>query len=689
MTKFKNKNSRVDISAEKLNLKPFRTFLGYVKPYTFQMFISLLLIAVITVIELLNPLMIMVAIDDIVQKDDIHIGIYEGYGDFTGVKYGDKFYSTVTHNYRKPKSVTRMVRINDTYFFVNEDMKIDKKTLLVYSDDKYYVMVDGRPVFINKADDNFVNAIITANKHNLYSIFIIFALLLILLFLLQYLSAIIRNIVGQRIIYDLRVKIFNHIMKMDIAYFERNPIGRLVTRTTNDVKNIHTMYTGVLLNGIKDLALVIGIVIMMFYLNVKLAIVSILLLPIHIFSLFLYRTFLLKLQRNIKLKVAEINSKLSEYISGMKLIQLYTAEKEYSEDFITTNIEYKRVEKKRVRLYSFFSGFLPFIMGVTPLVILFYATPKVIEGTLEIGLVVAFIRYTYSYFKPLNMFSSRFSILQSAMASMERIIIILKTEPEILNKENGDEFRQLEKNIEFKNVSFSYNKKQSSTDVLRDVSIRIEKGKTIALVGHTGSGKSTIISLINRFYEVENGKITFDGKDIKNFDIFSLRKKIAVVLQDTFLFSDTILENIRLYDESITLEDVKEAARIVNADKLIEKLEGGYNYVLKEDGKELSEGERQLISFARAIVYKPTLLILDEATSSIDSETEALIQDAIEKLKANFTLLVIAHRLSTINTADKIVVLKNGKVIETGKHDDLMKIKNGLYQKLYRLDFAD
>ncbi len=679
-----NKIYNQDIAAENLNLKPFREFLSYVKPHTFKMIISIVLIAITAFIEILNPIIIMISIDDVINNTDITLGVYEEYSDVTGINYGNKFYSTVSHNYREPDSEVRLLKIEEDYFFVPNNIVVPEKLKLEVSDGMYYLRTDKKAVLLNIADANFVNSIISQSRLNLLYMLILFSVLLLFRFILGYLNTLIRNSVGQKIVYNLRTKVFRHILSMDVSYFEKNPIGRLVTRTTNDIKNIHLMYTNVLLNGLKDLVIIIGIIITMFALNYKLALITVCLLPILILALVLYRMYSMRVQRKLKVKLAVINSRLSEYISGMKLIQVFTAEKEYYDDFVKINKEYKTLEKKRVTLNSLFSPFFLFLTGVAPVIILLYSVDKIMAGTLEIGLVVAFIKYSSDYYRPLNEFSSRFSVMQSAMASMERVIIVLNTENDIVNSPRAKNIKSITKGINFDNVYFKYDKKEGADYILKDINIDIPKGSNLALVGYTGSGKTTIISLISRFYDVDKGSIKIDDTDIRNIDLLSLRSMIGVVLQDVFLFSDTILENIRLYDETISLEDVKRAAELVNADKIINKLDGGYNYVLKEDGKELSEGERQLISFARAIAHKPKILILDEATSSIDSETEALIQQAIERIKQNFTLIVIAHRLSTIKSADNIVVLSEGKIVEAGRHDELMN-KDGLYKKLYML----
>ncbi|PID82875.1 MAG: antibiotic ABC transporter ATP-binding protein [Clostridiales bacterium] len=675
-----------DIKADKLNLKPFRIFLSYLKPHTFKIFISILLIGIVTFIQILSPIMVMISVDDIIKNDDVSIGIYENYSDITGIKYGDKFYSTVTHNYKKPNSIARMVKYDDKYFFVQKGVMLDKSSIRISTDGKYYVKINGKHIFLNDADENFVNALRDKNRKNLYYIMIGFGILLIFYFIFGYLNTVVRNKIGQEIVYGLRMKVFNHLLFMNMGYFEKNPTGRLVTRTTNDIKNIHLMFTGVIMNSIKDLVLVSAIVVTMFNIDFKLTIVTLSLLPLYIILLLFYKTKAIKLQRKLKIKIANINSKLSEYITGIKQIQIFTVEKEYLDEFDEINRKYKNVRQKEVKLDSFFIAFLGFILNVTPIIILYYAYNKVYDRVLELGVVLAFIRYSNDFYRPLTQFAERFQILQSAMASIERLLIIFDAKPTIVDTKKAVDLEAIKSGISFKNVYFSYLKTDSKKYVLENINLNIKSGETTALVGHTGSGKTTIVNLINRLYDIDEGSILIDNNSIKSYKVASIRKKISVVLQDTFLFSDSVFENIRMYNKNISLDDVKRAAKIVNADKVIENLDGGYDYVFKENGRELSEGERQLISFARAVVVNPNILILDEATSSIDSKTEKLIQSAIETIKQSTTLIVIAHRLSTVKNADKIVVLNDGKIVEQGNHNELISL-DGLYSKLYNLDF--
>jgi len=469
-----------------------------------------------------------------------------------------------------------------------------------------------------------------------------------------------------------------------MSYYEKNPIGRLVTRVTNDMNNINEMYANVVVGFIKDFVILFGTMVIMVRMDWKLSLLCFSTLPIVIFVSFLFRKYIRAVQRVIKLKIAEINATLSENISGMKIIQLFNKEKYMDETFDQVNTDHLNAWLKEVNIYAIFRPSMNLIYSMTLALLIFFGGNNFIKGTVELGVMVAFITYIQQYFRPIFDLSEKFNIMQAAMASLERILMILddderiKNDPTILLEEpfKGD--------IEFENVNFSYNPNEQ---ILKNVSFKINAGETVAIVGATGSGKTTITSLIGRFYDIQSGCIKIDGQPIKEMDLQFLRSQIAVVLQDVFLFAGSIRDNITLGEE-LSDEQVKEVATFVNASHFIDKLDETYDYILTEKGSTLSAGQRQLLSFARALAFDPSILILDEATSNIDTETELLIQDAITKLIKNRTTIIIAHRLSTIQHANKIIVMHKGEICEMGTHQELLEQK-GRYYDLYLLQYQD
>ncbi|PIE76881.1 MAG: hypothetical protein CSA13_02305, partial [Clostridiales bacterium] len=489
----------------------------------------------------------------------------------------------------------------------------------------------------------------------------------------------------QKVIYNMREHLFKHISYLNLKYFDSNPVGRLVTRITNDLTNINEMYTSVLLTLVKDSLLLVGILTIMLKIDRKLTLVSLLTFPLVVLATYLFRRNIRPIQRKLKLRLAIINAKLSEFISGMNIIQIFAVEDKFLKNFQESNDSYLSATLEDIRVYGVFRPAMNLIYSFGLIVLLLYGSAQVMNYTIQLGVLIAFTRYIKQFYQPIFDFSEKFNIMQSAMASAERMYLIEQTDNPIKNAAPAKDIKKIKGEICFKNVWFAY---QAEDYVLKDVSFEIKAGETVAIVGHTGSGKTTITNLISRFYDINRGQITIDGIDIQQLDKKQLRRHIGMVLQDVYLFSDSIKENIRLYDSKISDKRVIEAAQYVNAKPFIEALDGQFNYVLKERGAEFSVGQRQLLSFARALAYNPSILILDEATSSIDSETEMLIQDAIVKLAKKRTSIVIAHRLSTIVNADKIIVINNGRICEIGKHDELIK-NRGLYYDLYRLQYSD
>jgi ABC-type multidrug transport system fused ATPase/permease subunit len=479
------------------------------------------------------------------------------------------------------------------------------------------------------------------------------------------------------------MKAFSHLQNLSVSFFDRSPVGRLVTRLTNDIQNVHEMFTSVLINLFRDVILLIGIVMILLHLHRGMALISFSVIPlIFVITLFFSRRAR-DAFREIRFKIAQMNSFLQENFAGIQVVQLFRREEENSRQFQKINEAHYLANMRQITLYAFFVPFVEILSSGAIGLLIWYGGGKVIQEAISLGVLVAFLSYIRMFFQPIRDLSEKYNILQSAMASLERIFGLLDQEKKIhpsLSPIKGT----IKGNIEFQQVSFSYNGKDR---VLNEVSFSVREGETIAIVGATGAGKTSLLSLFERFYELEEGKILLDGIDIRERDISDLRSQIGLVMQDTFLFAGDIEENIRLGDQRANGARVKEAARVVNADKFIERLANQYQTRVGEGGEVLSAGQRQLLAFARALYANPKVLILDEATSHVDPETDRFIQEGLTRLLKGRTAIVIAHRLSTIQYADRIIVLHKGRVREIGTHAELMARK-GLYYRLYQLQFG-
>jgi ATP-binding cassette, subfamily B, multidrug efflux pump len=537
-----------------------------------------------------------------------------------------------------------------------------------------------RPILMGITIDDFIKKgdIPSLNRMGIY-----FVLLVLAGFLFNLLQIYILSYTGQSIIYNIRQQLFSHLQKLPLSYFDKNPIGRLVTRITNDTETLNDMYTNVLVTLLKDFAILIGTVVIMFRLNVRLTLIILATMPFVVILTVIFRIRIRKVYRNVRTTLAKINSSISENISGIRIIQLFNKEKPNFEKFNETGREYYKASMNEVITFGLFRPVIEMLASLAIALLVWYGGANVLEGTLTFGVLYAFVNYVGLLFQPINDLAEKYNILQSSMAASERIFIILDTTEEEDNGTLSLNLNTARKDIEFKNVWFAYNENDW---VLRDVSFKVPAGKTVAIVGATGAGKTSIISLLSRFYEIQKGEILIGDLNIKEISKDTLRKSIGVVLQDVFLFSGKLKDNIRLNEESISDERIEEVARYVNADDFIRNLPQGYEEEVMERGSTLSSGQRQLLAFARALAFDPAVLVLDEATSNIDTETELLIQDALAKLTKDRTTIVIAHRLSTIQHADQIIVLHKGKVRETGTHQELLAAK-GMYHSLYQLQY--
>jgi ATP-binding cassette subfamily B protein len=491
--------------------------------------------------------------------------------------------------------------------------------------------------------------------------------------------------VGQSVLNDIRTKLFEHIHKLSLSYYDKNPVGKLVTRVTNDVEVLNQLFSSGLVMMIADIMLIFWIIGFMFYTNTELALITLAVLPLLMLVTTFFRKKVRVLFRDLRNEVSKMNSFLNEFISGITTVKLFTQEKRLAENFNQINSTTRELNIRTVFYYAIFYPAVELISAIAIGLILWYAGGNILSGIMTVGMLIAFIQYAEMFFRPVRDLSEKYTTLQSAMASSERIFSLLDTEVFLSDNQGAKNISTIKDSIVFDNVSFSYDNEKW---VLKNINFKINKGETIAIVGATGSGKSSLINLLCRFYDFQEGKILIDGTDIKDIKQVSLREKIALVMQDVFLFSRTVSENISLGNENINMEKIKNAAKALGAYNFIEKLPNKFATEVSERGQTLSSGQVQLISFCRAYASNPDILILDEATSSIDTETEQLIEKSLEILLKDRTSIVIAHRLSTIKRADRIIVLHKGEIREIGTHDELLE-KQGIYAKLYQLQYKE
>ncbi|WP_425347873.1 ABC transporter ATP-binding protein [Sedimentibacter saalensis] len=502
-------------------------------------------------------------------------------------------------------------------------------------------------------------------------------------FVLGYAQAMILARAGQKIIYNIRMEIFTHLNDLSISFFNKNPIGRLVTRVANDTEALNEMYTSVIVNILKSLFVLIGVVITMFNYNVKLSLLTFTVIPFIAVFTFAFESASKKIYREIRSKISALNAFISEHVSGMKIVQIFAVENEIFHKFKSEN---EKLRKENIKQLFAFSIYNPtnYLMNITAIsILLWFGGKMVMEGVVSIGTIVVFQRYISKFFEPIQELAEQLNIVQSAMAASERIFGLMDEVPEVMDSENAVEVESFKGSIEFRNVWFSYKEDEW---ILKDVSFKVNPGESVAFVGATGAGKTTIQNLICRYYDIQKGDIFIDGINIKDIKVSDLRKNIGQMLQDVFLFSGDIKSNIRLQNDTITDEEIIEASKYVNAHSFISKLPNQYDEHVIENGAAFSAGQRQLISFARTLAFKPDILILDEATANIDTETEVLIQDALKKLMKGRTTLIVAHRLSTVQNSSKIIVMHKGEIREEGTHQELLSNK-GIYYKLYKLQY--
>ncbi len=543
------------------------------------------------------------------------------------------------------------------------------------------VLTPIRPLLVSYAIDDHVAI---GDYKGLLNITIILIILLTLTGIFQFLHTYLSGWIGQYIIKDIRVNLYEHLLKMQLKFFDRTPIGRLVTRNVSDIETLAEVFSQGLAALIADVIQLVFILIFMFYLDWKLTLVSLSTFPLLVISTYIFKEKIKHAFNEVRTAVSNLNSFVQEHITGMSIVQIFNSEKREYEKFKSINEEHREANIKSVLYYSIYYPVSEVIQALGIGLIVWFGAKGVIQEYATFGDLTAFIMYLNMFFRPIRQIADRYNTLQMGIVSSSRIFDLLDDSDQIPN--NGHYIpEQLEGKLEFKNVWFAYNDEDY---VLKDISFNADKGKTIALVGATGAGKSSVINLLSRFYDINKGEILIDGVPVKDYELNALRNNIGVVLQDVFLFSNTIEANINLGNYEISRKKIYEAAELVGATSFIERLPGKLEYNVMERGATLSVGQRQLISFIRAMVYDPKIIVLDEATSSVDSETEELIQNAIQKMMAGRTSIVIAHRLSTIQNAHNILVLDHGKIVEEGNHNVLMA-KNGYYTQLYNMQYKE
>lgn len=549
------------------------------------------------------------------------------------------------------------------------------------------ILIATQPLFTKVAVDEHITP---KRTEGLWLFAFMFFGVFLLRFVFSYVQEVLLNTVGQRVMFDIRTELFTKLQRQEVAYFDNYPVGRTMTRLTSDVDALNELFTSGVIDVLGDLVVIFAIIGLMFWMDWKLAIISLVTVPLLFTATNWFRKHARVGFDKVRTRNARLNAFLQEYISGAQTVQLFNAEDRAKARFRKINDDYRRANIETIYYYAIFYPLVDLIGAVGIAVVIFAFGAETLYGfsaagsALTVGILASFIQYSLQLFQPIRDLSDKFNVFQAAVVASHRIFILLDREIEITSPETPARTGRAAGRIEFKNVWFAY---KGEDWVLRDVSFKVEPGESIALVGHTGSGKTTVTNLLMRFYDVQRGSILLDGVDVREWDLKSLRSNFAVVLQDVFLFSGTVADNIRLGNKAIDDHRIRWAAGEVMADRFIRKLDGGYDFEVRERGAGLSVGEKQLISFARALAFDPKLLILDEATSSIDTETEQLIQLAVDRVMEDRTSMVVAHRLSTIQRCDRIIVMHHGEIREIGSHAELLA-ERGLYWRLYQLQYS-
>ncbi|MBI9031548.1 ABC transporter ATP-binding protein [bacterium] len=711
------RNAGMDFDEIKKNILDRRliaNLLKYLKPYIWMVILSLIVLFLIAGIELVLPLITKSALDDfiipnkqiyitqtqenkeqleeILDEDSYYISSYNGTISFIidsqEVKRVQKLFPEKMSGYKIDKELFYVVPYNTRNIQIITDNKLEQ-TLTEISDE-HLALPYSAVKNLSAADILNLNKQIDyklLGKRNIVINFWILGLIYLsfisLRFVFQFLQTYMTRYFSQHAMNDLRTDLYRHLQKMPTSFFDKNPVGRLVTRVTNDIRSIDEMLAAGVITIVQDVIMIVIIIAIMLTLNWELALISFITIPFVIILINIFKKKTRKIYRVVRKKLAALNATLAEHMSGVKIINLFNQRDIKMAHFDQLNQEYFETNYSQLKLFAFFRPIIHVMSQVSVALILWYGGGQILDGIITIGTFTAFTFYVTRLFQPINEFSEKFNILQGAMAGAERIFDLMEDEQD----DYRDELtlnKIFDGKIEFRNVWLAYNPDEW---VLKDVSFTINPGEKVALVGHTGSGKTSIVNLILGMYPYQKGDILIDGKPLTSYSLHDIRQNIGIVQQDVFLFSGTIKDNILLNNENLDDNRMIEVAKHVNVDTFIQQLPGKYYEPVMERGSTFSVGQRQLIAFARVLAYNPSIFILDEATSNIDTETEILIQDALQKIMENRTSIIIAHRLSTIQHSDRIIVLHKGKIIEEGNHQELLR-KEGLYYDLYRLQYS-
>ena len=658
-----------------------KRLLTYLKPHKFVMTAATVLVLFIIVVELYRPIIIGDAIDDYINGyyTPYHVTTESGDG---AVSYGDVFLTKSGNTDTADSQYYQLLLYNEHYYLAEEitastcEMleSADTKTLASYIEDHALSPLSSEQLKELRHYD-FLGILGAAA---------LYLLMLLLGFVLNALDTWMLQKMGQQIIFTMREEVFSHIHSLSLNFFNTTPVGKLVTRVSNDTEAVNELFSTILVKLFKNIVKIIGYAVVMLSIDVRMAACSFLLLPLVTGLTFFFRYMSRKAYQITRNKITDLNTFLSEHISGMKLIQIFAREKEKYEQFKTKSQELYAANWREVMTFAIFRPSIYLVSVIATIIVIGSGSISVLNGMLSLGTLFIFITYISSFFEPIQELAEQFGTLQSSLASAEKIFTILDEEPQIVSPANPKPVT-IQGRIEFRHVWFAYEKEDY---ILKDVSFTIEPGQKVAFVGATGAGKSSILNLIGRYFDIQKGEILIDGVNIKEIDTDVLRRAIGQVQQDVFIFTGDIKSNISLNNEEISLADIRHAAQIVHADSFIEKMPGGYDAPVTERGSTLSAGQRQLLSFARTLAYQPSILVLDEATANIDTETESLITSALEHLMKGRTTIMVAHRLSTIQHADNIIVMHHGRIQESGTHQKLLA-QNGLYKNLYNLQLVE
>lgn len=654
--------------------------LAYMKDYVKEAILALVLVLVITCLELYRPMLIGDAIDLYIEGYNTPYAVVEE----SDLNFKGDYLSKDVEN---ANEFSQLILYEDEYYYFTDLNKQQSEELYEMSLEQVVpTSTTGTTITLNEYTGTLLESdelkVLRKNDFNgIVRIGILYIVVLVLNLVATFIQTWVLQLTGQNIIYSIREQMFSHIHSLPLRYFDTHPVGRIVTRVTNDVEGLHEMYSRILIRLFRNAVKIIGLAVVMLKMNVTLALYSFVLVPVIATLTYIFKQLSRKIHREIRTKVSLLNTFLSENISGMKLIQIFANEELKYKEFTDKSGELYKANIKQLTIFATFRPMIYFLSQLALAIVLYNGGAHVIDGTITMGVLYIFINYISNFFEPIQDLAEQFSTLQNAMASAEKIFTVLDEENTILEKEEPTLLKEIKGKIEFKNVWFAY---EDEEYVLKDVSFVINPGEKVAFVGATGAGKSSILNLIGRYYDIQKGQILIDDVDIKELSISQIREAIGQMQQDVFIFTGDISSNIRLMNEEISDETIKESAKTVNAAHFIEQLPEQYHEAVSERGSTLSSGQRQLLSFARTLAFEPKILVMDEATANIDTETEQLIQQALERLMEGRTTIMVAHRLSTIQHADNIIVMHKGQIREMGTHQELLQ-QDGIYKKLYEL----